>query len=119
MLLDHQMAFSQSSRSIKDEEYQKVQERGFTLKEIPVAIDGIAIAVHPDLNIPGLTLAQIKDISTGKVTNWEQMDDPNLPITPYSRLLKEGGTTKLRKSGIWSDPKKHEQIEKLLAQLEA
>jgi ParB family transcriptional regulator, chromosome partitioning protein len=28
-------------------------------------------------------------------------------------------TTKLRKSRIWSDPKKHKQIEKLLAQLEA
>ncbi|BAY33337.1 periplasmic phosphate-binding protein of phosphate ABC transporter [Nostoc carneum NIES-2107] len=51
MLLDNQLAFSQSSRSLKDEEYQKAQQRGFKLKEIPVAIDGIAIAVHPRFTI--------------------------------------------------------------------
>jgi len=92
MLLDNQLAFAQSSRTIKDEEYQKAQQRGFTLKEIPVAIDGIAIAVNPHLNIPGLTLAQLKNIYTGKLTNWQQVNGPNLPITPYSRRLEDGGT---------------------------
>ena len=48
--------FAQSSRSIKPEEYQAAQQRGFSLKEIPVAIDAIAIAVHPSLNLPGLCL---------------------------------------------------------------
>jgi phosphate transport system substrate-binding protein len=92
MLLNDQLVFAQSSRSIKDEEYQKAQQRGFTLKQIAVAIDGIAIAVNPQLNIPGLTLAQLKDIYTGKLTNWQQLNGPNLPITPYSRRLEEGGT---------------------------
>ncbi|MFE1746174.1 PstS family phosphate ABC transporter substrate-binding protein [Coleofasciculus sp. H7-2] len=92
MLLNNQLAFSQSSRSIKDEEYQQAQARGFTLKEIPVAIDGIALAVHPNLNIPGLTITQLKDIYTGKITNWNQVGGLNLPITPYSRRIEEGGT---------------------------
>ncbi|MBD2353469.1 PstS family phosphate ABC transporter substrate-binding protein [Tolypothrix sp. FACHB-123] len=92
MLLDNQLAFSQSSRSLKDDEFQKAQQRGFTLKEIPVGIDGIAIAVNPNLQIPGLTLAQLKDIYTGKITNWQQVKGPNLAITPYSRRLEEGGT---------------------------
>ncbi|GAB1538150.1 PstS family phosphate ABC transporter substrate-binding protein [Scytonema sp. NUACC21] len=92
MLLDNQLAFSQSSRPIKNEEYQQAQQRGFTLREIPVAIDGIAIAVHPDLNITGLTVAQVKDIYTGKITNWQVIGGPNLPITPYSRRPEEGGT---------------------------
>ncbi len=92
MLLDNQLAFAQSSRSIKQEEYQQASQRGFTLKEIPVAIDGIAIAVNPNLNVPGLTVAQIKDIYTGKVTNWNQVGGSNLPITPYSRRKEEGGT---------------------------
>jgi phosphate transport system substrate-binding protein len=91
MLLDNQLSFSQSTRSIKNEEYQKAQERGFTLREIPVAIDGIAIAVNPNLNISGLTLAQLKDIYTGKVTNWQQLGGPNLAITPYSKTLGLGG----------------------------
>jgi phosphate transport system substrate-binding protein len=92
MLLNNQLAFSQSSRSIKDEEYQQAQQRGFTLKEIPVAIDGIAIAINPNLNIPGLTIAQIKDIYTGKINNWQRLGGPNIPITPYSRRIEEGGT---------------------------
>jgi phosphate transport system substrate-binding protein len=92
MLIDNQLAFSHSSRSIKGEENQKAQQKGFSLKEISVAIDGIAIAVNPDLNIPGLTVAQLKDIYTGKITNWQQVSGPNLPITPLSRSKEAGGT---------------------------
>ena len=92
MVLNNQLAFSQSSRAIKNEEYQQASQRGFTLKEIPIAIDGIAIAVNPTLNIPGLTIAQIKEIYTGKLTNWNQVGGPNLPIIPYSRRKEEGGT---------------------------
>lgn len=49
MLLDGELAFSQSSRPLKDKEYQQAQQRGFQLEQIPVAIDGIAIAVNHDL----------------------------------------------------------------------
>lgn len=92
MLIDNQLAFSQSSRSVKAEENAEAQQKGFSLKEIPVAIDGIAIAVNHDLNIPGLTVAQLKDIYTGKITNWQQVGGSNLPIKAYSRSEEAGGT---------------------------
>ncbi|EDX72320.1 hypothetical protein MC7420_989 [Coleofasciculus chthonoplastes PCC 7420] len=92
MLLNNQLAFSQSSRPLKQEEYEQAQQRGFTLKEIPIAIDGIAVAVNPDLQIPGLTITQLKDIYTGKITNWNQVGGTDLPIIPYSRRPEEGGT---------------------------
>jgi phosphate transport system substrate-binding protein len=92
MLINDQLAFSQSSRSLKDAEYNQAKERGFTLKQIPVAIDGIAFVVNPSLNIPGLTLNQIKDIYTGKITNWRELGGEDLPIIPYSRSLEAGGT---------------------------
>lgn len=92
MLLNNQLAFSQSSRPLKDEEYQEAQVRGFSLTEIPVAIDGIAIAINPNLKITGITVAQLKDIYTGKLTNWNQVGGPDLNIAPYSRRLEEGGT---------------------------
>ncbi|MBW4631684.1 MAG: phosphate ABC transporter substrate-binding protein [Iphinoe sp. HA4291-MV1] len=92
MLIDNQLAFSQSSRPLKGEENQKAQQKGFSLKEIPVAIDGIAIAVNQNLNIPGLTVSQIKDIYTGKITNWQQVGGLNLPIVPYTRSKEAGGT---------------------------
>ncbi|MEH2114966.1 phosphate ABC transporter substrate-binding protein [Nostoc sp.] len=92
MLIDNQLAFSQSSRSVKAEENTEAKQKEFSLKEIPVAIDGIAIAVNHNLNIPGLTVAQLKDIYTGKITNWQQVGGPNLPITVYSRSKEAGGT---------------------------
>ncbi|NJO41779.1 MAG: PstS family phosphate ABC transporter substrate-binding protein [Cyanobacteria bacterium CRU_2_1] len=92
MLLEGQLAFAQSSRPLEQEEYQQAQQRGFTLEQIPVAIDGIAIVVHPNLNIPGITIAQLKDIYTGKLNNWSQLGGADLPITPYSRSRAAGGT---------------------------
>jgi len=94
MLINDQLTFSQSSSSIDKYLYQQAQARGFTLKEIPVAIDGIAVAVNPSLNISGLTVAQLKDIYTGQVTNWSQVGGPNLPITIYSRRGENSGTVK-------------------------
>lgn len=91
MLLQNQLSFSQSSRSLKDSEYLQAKIRGLKIKEIPVALDAIAIAVNPNLHIPGLTLTQIKDIYTGKITNWQQLGGPNLKIIPYSKQNK-GGT---------------------------
>ncbi len=92
MLIDNQLAFAQSSRSIKGEENTAARQKGFSLQEIPVAIDGIAVAVNPSLNIRGLTIAQIKDIYISKITNWREVGGPNLTITPYSRRPETSGT---------------------------
>jgi phosphate transport system substrate-binding protein len=92
MLLQDQLTFSQSSRSLKQEEYQQASERDISLKEIPVAIDGIAIATHPELKLDGITLTQLKDIYTGKITNWKEIGGPDLAIVPYSRHPEDGGT---------------------------
>jgi phosphate transport system substrate-binding protein len=92
MLLNNQLAFSQSSRSLKTKEYEEAETKGFKLKEIPVAIDGIAIAVNPDLNLPGITVSQLKDIYTGKIKNWSEVGGDNIPIIVYSRTKEAGGT---------------------------
>ncbi|MBD2678800.1 MULTISPECIES: substrate-binding domain-containing protein [Nostoc] len=105
MLLEGQLTFSQSSRPIADREYQQAQQRGFSLKQIPVALEGLAIAVHPSLQIPGLTLTQIKDIYTGKITNWKQIGGPDLKITPYSRHFEDGGTVEFFVNNILSGEK--------------
>lgn len=92
MLLDGQLSFSESSRPIKAEEYQSAQQRGFSLDQVPAAIDGIALAVHPSLNIDGLSVEQIQAIYTGRVTNWSEIGGPDLPIGAYSRSPEAAGT---------------------------
>ncbi|PSB01919.1 PstS family phosphate ABC transporter substrate-binding protein [Merismopedia glauca] len=91
-LIDGKLAFAQSSRPILDGEYQQAEQRGFKLQQIPVAIDGLAIAVNPNLNVPGVTVAGLKSIYTGAVTNWKQLGGPDVPIRAYSRPLNSGGT---------------------------
>ena len=92
MLLDGQLSFSESSRPVKTEEFEAAQQRGFGLEQIPAAIDAIAIAVHPNLGIEGLTVSQIQDIYTGAVQNWADLGGPDLPISVYSRPPEAAGT---------------------------
>lgn len=91
MLLNNELAFTLSSRPLKSEEFQQAAQTGFTLKEVPVASDGVAVAVHPTLKIPGLTVAQLKDIYTGKIMNWKEVGGPNIWITVYSGKKGDGG----------------------------
>ena len=100
MLIDGQLSFAQSSRPVKDKEFTQAEQRGFKLEQVPVAIDGIAFYVNPGLAIPGLTLAQIKDIFTGKITNWKEVGGPNLKVTPFSRNAKAGGTVDFVIEGV-------------------
>ncbi|MEM9925693.1 MAG: substrate-binding domain-containing protein [Cyanobacteria bacterium P01_D01_bin.50] len=83
--------FALSSRNLKASEKQSNIDN-FQLREIPVAIDGIAIAVNHQLQIKGLTIQNLKDIYTGKVTNWQQIGGENLEIVPFSRKPTRGGT---------------------------
>ncbi len=72
-LIDGQIAFSQSSRPVLYEELARAKHRGFDLKQISVAIDGLAIAVNSSFDIPGLTIDDLKSIYTGKINNWSQV----------------------------------------------
>ena len=99
MLLNRQLSFAQSSRPVNSAERQRAQSEGFTLKEVPVALEGIAIAVNPNLDIEGVTIEQLRDIYLGQVTNWSQLGGPSLPIVPVSRPL-EGGTVDFFVAGV-------------------
>lgn len=92
MVIEGQAAFAQSSRPFTSEENEQAKQRGFQLQQVAVAIDGVAVAVNPSLDVSGLTLSQLKDIYTGQITNWKQVGGADLPITPISHDPKLGGT---------------------------
>ena len=100
MLLAGQLSFAQSSRPIKETELKQAQQQGFILGQIPVAIDGIAFYVNPQVSIPGLTLNQIRDIFTGKINNWKQVGGPDLPIIPFTRNPQYSGTADFIKTQV-------------------
>lgn len=100
MLLAGKLSFAQSSRPLKESEILQAQKLGFTLKQIPIAIDGIAFYVNSQIPVSGLSLKQIKDIFTGKVTNWKQLGGSNLPITPFTRNPQFSGTADFFKQKV-------------------
>lgn len=89
------LTFLQSARSLNAKEYEQARMRGLKLKQIPVAINGIVIAVNPQLNVSSLTLDQLRLIYTGKISNWKQLGGSDLKIQPYSDLVNNSDTAKL------------------------
>lgn len=84
MLLDGQLDFAQSSKGIPAELQKLAAKKGIKIKEIPIAIDAMTVVVHPSLNLPGITLEQLHEITTGKIKNWRVIGGPDLPIHVYS-----------------------------------
>jgi phosphate transport system substrate-binding protein len=95
MLIEDRLAFAQTSSALEQEERDRAARRGIELRQIPVAVDGIAIAVNPSLNLPGLTLEQLRAIYTGEIVNWREVGGPDLEIIPYTRPTSTGGTVRL------------------------
>jgi phosphate transport system substrate-binding protein len=91
MLLQGEVAFAQSSHPLSSQEFELARQKGLKLTQVPVAVNGIAVAVHPQLNISGLTLSQLQAIYTGKISNWQELGGADLPITAYSRPPSTGG----------------------------
>ena len=73
-----------SSRALKDE------EKAQGLEETVLAYDGIAIVVSPDNPVKELTIEQIADIYTGKVTNWKDVGGNDAGIVVIGREAGSG-----------------------------
>lgn len=90
-LINGTVDLAQSSRAMKDDEKQKVKaNRGSEVVEQAVALDGLATFIHSENPVQHLTMAQLKDIFQGKVTNWNQVGGPAATIVLYGRENSSG-----------------------------
>lgn len=71
-----------SSRHLKEDETG--------LKETVIALDGIAVIVNKENKVDDLTLEQIADIATGKITNWSEVGGADSPVTVIGREAGSG-----------------------------
>jgi len=79
-----------ASREMKQEEIAAAQANGISPVEFVVARDAIAVVVNPSNPVERLTLQQISDIYTGKITNWRQVGGEDRPIVLLSRESNSG-----------------------------
>lgn len=69
-----------SGRKPKDTEIEK-----YGLAMFKWAIDGVAVVVNPKNPVTALTKDQLKDIFSGKITSWSQVDGSDKAINVYTR----------------------------------
>ncbi len=79
-----------ASREMKKEEIEAAQKNGIDPLQHVVAKDAIAVVVHPSNPVNGLTLQQISDIYTRKITNWREVGGEDRPIVLLSRESNSG-----------------------------
>ena len=84
MLLDGELDFALSNLPISDRDKNQAQQKGFALEQIPVSKNGVAVAVNPKLNISKLTIEQLRDIYTGKIRNWHEVNGSGIKINIYT-----------------------------------
>ncbi|KAM3093278.1 substrate-binding domain-containing protein [Phormidesmis sp. 146-35] len=96
MLIDGELDIALSSTQLETKDYDRAAQKQVRIKQVAIAIDGIAVVVNPSLNLDGLTIGQLKDIYTGKITNWQQINPslPSLTIQPFSNPPQTSGTAK-------------------------
>ena len=68
-----------------------------TLRMHELRKDEIVFLVHANNPVGKLTLAQLSDIHTGKITNWKQVGGKDLAITVYSDAVTGGTRAMVKK----------------------
>jgi len=73
-----------ASRDIKDE------EKAQGVKDVEIAIDGIAIVVNPANKVTELTSDQVKNIYLGNIKNWKEVGGDDAAVTVVTREEASG-----------------------------
>ena len=89
-MINGTVGLANASRAMKSEEIEAAKANGITPIEFTVARDAIAVVVHPSNPVDNLTLQQISDMYTRKITNWRQVGGEDRPIVLLSRESNSG-----------------------------
>ena len=89
-LISNTCGIAMSSRNIKEKEIALAGKKGIKPNEIKVALDGLAVVVNPGSPVGKLTVAQLADIFTGRVTNWNEIGGKDEKIVILSREVNSG-----------------------------
>jgi len=89
-LIAKQVDIAQASRAMKSSELSQATAAGLNPVEFKVAVDGIAIITHQSNTVSNLTIAQLRGIYNGTITNWNQVGGPDRSIALYGRQSTSG-----------------------------
>ena len=78
------------STPISAEQQKMADEAGIKLEQVPVVKEAFVFAVNAKNPVDALSQKQIKDIYSGKITNWKQVGGSDEPIIAYQRNTDSG-----------------------------
>jgi phosphate transport system substrate-binding protein len=89
-LINGTVDVANASRAMKPEEVESARANGIEPVEHIVASDAIAVVVNPTNPVSALTIDQLSDIFTGKITRWREVGGEDRPIVLLSRESNSG-----------------------------
>lgn len=89
-LINGTVDIANASRQMKPEEVEAAQANAITPVEHVIARDAIAIVTHPSNPVDSLTLQQLSDMFSGRITNWSEVGGDDRPIVLLSRESNSG-----------------------------
>lgn len=78
------------------------EERNVSMN--PVAWDAIVVIVHPDNPVTDISLAQLGELYEGKVSNWNQIGGPDMPLKLFVREGKISGVGRTIRELVFANP---------------
>ena len=78
------------SRDLKSSEKEAMEVKGVNPVKHVCALDALPVVIHPSNKVKGLTIEQIRDIYTGKITNWKEVGGFDKSIIVISRDTNSG-----------------------------
>lgn len=92
------------------DELQTAEQTGVVLEADPVALDGFVFITHKDNPVDSLTVQQIRDIYTGKITNWKDVGGKNEKIRAFQRTKNSGSQTAMEELVMQGKPMKEAPV---------
>ena len=92
-LHENQVELAMSSRAIRNSEVESLLPLG-TMNtpehEVVLALDGVAVIIHPNNPLKELSVDKLQHIFTGDITDWSEVTDHSGPINVYARDNNSG-----------------------------
>ncbi len=109
-LINGTVDIANASRPMKDGEIEEAQANGIDPIEHVVAVDALAVILHPDNPVSALTIDQLADMYTGRITNWQDVGGNDAPIVLLSRETNSGTHVYFLEEVVRKGEKENEDI---------
>lgn len=80
-----------------DDILNTAKQKGVEFEMVGIGRDGFVFIVNDQNNVNNLTIKQIQDIYTGKITNWSEVGGNNEQILAYQREANSGSQNLMEK----------------------